>query len=92
MPVGVNVDNFREAETARMFDSFLALTGGVNRWFHYRTPTPVDNQPVIGMNRDTLYSTAVVDISQGATLTMPETRGRYMSVMAVNGDRYINRV
>jgi len=67
MPVTVDVDNFLQAETARMFDSFLALTGGVNEWFRYRSPTPVESQPVIRMNRDTLYSTAVVDVSRRAT-------------------------
>ena len=30
MAVTVSVDSFLEAETARMFDSFLALTGGVS--------------------------------------------------------------
>lgn len=43
----VNVDNFRAAETARMFDSFLSMAGGVNAWAHFRAPTPVDTQPVI---------------------------------------------
>ena len=65
----VNVDNFRAAETARLFDESLRLMGGVNRWFHYRNPTGVENQPVIRMNRDTLYSAAIVDISQGASVT-----------------------
>ncbi len=44
----VNVDNFRAAETACMFDGMLAMTSGVNRWFHYRAPTPVEAQPVMG--------------------------------------------
>jgi hypothetical protein len=92
MSTRVNVDNFREAETARMFDNILAITGGVNRWFHYRLPTPVERQPVIRMNRDTLYSGAVVDLGAGARLTLPEAGGRYLSVMAVNGEHYINRV
>lgn len=92
MSVHVNVDTFRRAETARMYDSILALTGGVNRWMHYRAPTPVENQPVIRMNRDTLYSTAVVDISGGARVTIPESAGRYLSVMVVNEEHYINRV
>lgn len=92
MAVPVNVDNFRAAETARMFGDFIALAGGVNRWAHFRAPTPVESQPVIRMNRDTLYSTAVVDIRQGATLTVPDTGGRYLSVMAVNGEHYVNRV
>jgi hypothetical protein len=92
LAVPVNVENFVKAETARMFDGLLAMVGGVNRWFHFRGPTPLDAQTVIRMNRDTLYSSAIVDISEGATLTLPEAGGRYMTVMAVNEDHYINRV
>jgi hypothetical protein len=38
------------------------------------------------MNRDNLYSGAIVDISTRATLTIPDTGRRYMSVMIVNQD------
>jgi hypothetical protein len=75
-----------------MFDNQLAMAGGVNEWFHYRAPTPVDAQPVIRMNRDTLYSGAIVDISQGATVTLPEAGGRYLTMMVINEEHYINRV
>lgn len=88
----VNVDNFVRAETDRMFASVAGLSGGTNRWFHNRVPTPLDQQTVIRMNRDTLYSGAVVDISQGATLTVPDGGNRYVSVMVVNEDQYINRI
>jgi hypothetical protein len=88
----VNVENFARAETAAQFDRMLPLMGGVNQWFHFRTPTPLDKQSVIRMNRDTLYSAAIVDISQGATLTLPDAGDRYLSVMVVNEDHYINRV
>jgi len=88
----VNVDNFVRAETARMFDDVVALAGGVNRWYHYREPTPLDRQPVIRMNRDTLYSGAIVDISLGAELTLPDSGDRYMTVMVVNEDHYDNAV
>ncbi len=91
MSVSVNVDNFVRAETDRMF-SLTAAAGGVNRLQHLRAPTPVENQPVIRMNRDTLYSSAIVDISEGATLTIPDGGDRYLSVMVVNQDHYINRV
>ncbi len=90
--IPVNVDNFVRAETARMFDDILKQTGGVNQWVHYREPTPIDRQPVIRMNRDTLYSSAVVDISEGAELTLPDSQGRYMTVMVVNEEHYINAV
>jgi hypothetical protein len=88
----VNVDNFVRAETERMFGAILKQSGGVNQWMHFREPTPLDNQPVIRQNRDTLYSASVVDISQGATLTIPEIGRRYVSVMVVNQDHYINAV
>jgi hypothetical protein len=88
----VNVDNYVRAETATMFDNQLAMSGGVNQWIHFRVPTPVDQQPVIRMNRDTLYSGAVVDISGGGTVTLPDAEGRYMTLMVINEDHYINRV
>jgi hypothetical protein len=92
MSVPVNVENFPRAESDRMFASFAAEAGGVNLMHHHRAPTPVEHQPVIRMNRDTLYSAAVVDISEGATLAIPDGGHRYVSVMVVNQDHYINRV
>ena len=56
------------------------------------SPHSIDDQTVIRMNRDTLYSGALVDISQGATLTLPDAGDRYLSVMIVNNDHYINEV
>lgn len=92
MTIRVDVDNFIQAETARMFDGTLGITGGTNRWAHFRAPTPLDAQSVIRMNRDTLYSGMIADISGGATLTLPEASGRYMTVMAVNQNHHVNRV
>jgi hypothetical protein len=92
MAVHVNVDNFRAAETARMCDGFVQMAGGVNAWAHFRAPTPVEHQPVIRMNRDTLYSIAVVDLSEGATVSLPDAGDRYVSAMVVNAEHYINQV
>ena len=91
-PVTVNTDNYVHAETAAQFDRFLKLSGGINKWAHNRVPTPLDKQNVIRMNRDTLYSFAIVDISKGATLTLPDPGKRYMSVMVVNEGEFINKV
>ena len=91
-PVVVNVDNFVRAETSGQFDRILQMTEGINQFVHLRGPTPLDKQNVIRMNRDTLYSAAIVDISNGATLTVPDAGGRYLSIMVVNEDHYINRV
>jgi hypothetical protein len=91
-PTRVTIDNFVRAETARMFTAMIGNAGGVNRWGHNRGPTPLDQQTVIRMNRDTLYSFAIVDLAEGATITMPDGGGRYASLMIVNEDHYINRV
>ena len=92
MPIAVGVDNFVRAETDRMFAALQADAGGVNVLRHNREPTSIEGQTVIRMNRDTLYSFAVVDISEGATLTVPDSGDRYLSVMVVNEDHYINRL
>ncbi len=88
----VAFDNFVRVESARMFTGVTATAGGSNVWAHNRTPTPIDQQTIIRMNRDTLYSAAIIDVSQGATVTIPDAGDRYISVMFVNEDHYINLV
>jgi hypothetical protein len=90
--ITVGVDNFVRAETDRMFAALQTDAGGVNVFRHNREPTSIEGQTVIRMNRDTLYSFAIVDISEGATITVPDSGGRYLSVMVVNQDHYINRL
>jgi hypothetical protein len=90
--IPVTLDNFNRAATDIELDKYVTLAGGVNKFYHFREPTPVENQPTIRMNRDTLYSTVVVDISEGATLTLPDVGERYMAAMVVNQDHYINEV
>lgn len=90
--VVVNTDNFVRAETAAQFDRMIDMAGEVNKLTHVRQATPLDQQNVIRMNRDTLYSFAIVNISKGATLVMPDAGTRYMSAMIVNEDHYINKV
>lgn len=88
----VTVENFARVESERMFAGIAASAGATNVWNHFRVPTPVDQQTVIRMNRDTLYSAAIIDVSAGATITVPDAGERYISVMFVNQDHYINRV
>jgi hypothetical protein len=90
--IKVTEDNFVRAESNRMLVGIQLQAGGVNVWKHNRAPAALDEQTVIRMNRDTLYSMAVTNISDGATLTVPDAGDRYMTVMVVNQDHYINRV
>lgn len=88
----VTLDTFVRAETARMMHDLQAAAGGPNRWHHTRVPTPLDKQTVVRMNRDTLYSLAVVDLAAGVELVVPDAGGRYLSVMAVTEEHHIERV
>lgn len=92
MAIHVNTDNFVRAETDRMFADLQRDAGGVNRFLHSREPAAIDKQTVIRMNRDTLYSIAIVDVSQGASLTIPDHGDRYVSAMIVNEDHYVNAI
>jgi hypothetical protein len=90
--IPVTVDTFVRAETDRMFTDLAASAGGINRWEHRRAPADVDDQLVVRLNRDTLYSFAIVDLDQGATFTLPHAGERYVSVMVVNQDHHIDRI
>lgn len=91
-PITVDVDNFARVESDTMITRMLPIVGGLGVFHHDRQLAPLDQQPVIRQNRDTLYSIAVVDISEGATLTLPDCGDRYLSAMVINQDHYINRV
>jgi hypothetical protein len=49
----------------------------------------VNNQITIRGNRDTLYSFGVWDLTSPITITLPETGGRYQSLMIVSQDHSI---
>jgi hypothetical protein len=83
----VNVANFARAETDVAIKKVYDIVG-LGTWLHFRAPTPIDQQKVIRMNRDTLYSSAVLDLSEPATVIMPETNGRYQSLHVINQDHY----
>lgn len=86
-PVEVTVTNFVRAET----DHYMARSvaqAGIGRLVHARTPTTVEQQDVIRMNRDTIYSFAIFDLTQPVTITMPEAGGRFQSMQVINQDHY----
>jgi hypothetical protein len=85
-PVPVTPDNFVRAETDLYFGNAVK-DGGVGKFFHHRTPTSIDQQSVIRMNRDTLYSAAVFDLDAGpVTITLPAAGKRFMSMQVINED------
>lgn len=86
----VTPENYIRAETDRNFQNIYGLSGNkINQLFHFRQPTPLDKQTVVRMNKDTLYSAAIVDTEGGATITLPKAdKGRYMSILVIDNDHY----
>jgi hypothetical protein len=83
----VTVANFVRAESDNMIRANMKQMGvKIGSLNHLRQPTTADNQPVIRMNQDTLYSSTVLDLSKPVKLTLPEAEGRYMSMRVVNQD------
>lgn len=87
--VPVTVDNFVRAET----DNYLATNAteaGLGKLSHRREPASIDNQTVIRLNRDTLYSFGVFDLAAGpVTVTLPDAGKRFMSLEIINEDHYV---
>jgi len=84
----VTVDNFIRAETDLYFGT-VVRKGGFGKFEHNREPTSINQQTVIRMNRDTLYSAAVFDLDAGpVTITMPDAGKRFMSAQVIDEEEY----
>ena len=81
----VTVDNFVRAETDMTLDRYVKQ-GAFGKFLHLRMPTPIDQQNVIRMNRDTLYSFAVLDLNEPATIVKPDSKDRYQLLVVINQD------
>jgi len=91
--IPVNVDNFVRAESDTYIGNLAKESGGLAKFHHRREPASIDDQTVIRLNRDTLYSSAVFDLDAGpVTVTLPDAGTRFMSLMAVSQDHYTTTV
>lgn len=91
----VTPDNFTRAESDAYFAK-LAGDGsgpGFATFLHFRELAALDNQIVIRINRDTLYSAAVVDLDAApVTITLPDAGDRFMSLQLIDEDHYVHDV
>jgi hypothetical protein len=89
----VTLDNFVRAESDMYFAAFAKESGGIGKFSHRREVASIDNQTVVRLNRDTLYSSAVFDLDAGpVTVTLPDMGSRFMSMMVVSQDHYVPSV
>lgn len=88
----VTVDNFKRAESDFYMGNFVK-EAGLGKLSHRREPARIDNQTVIRLNRDTLYSSGVFDLDAGpVTITMPDPGKRFMSLQVISEDHYVPAV
>ena len=85
----VTAGNYVRAESDIQMKGYIASYNILGNFHHNRDPYDVDNQITIRGNRDTLYSFGVFDLRSPVTITLPETEGRYQSLMIVNQDHSI---
>ncbi len=84
----VNVLNYTRAETDMQFRSYAAKAGGVGKFLRLREPYSVVDQTTIRGNRDTLYSVGVFDLASPVSIVMPDSRGRFQSLLVIDQDEY----
>ncbi len=86
-PILVDRSNYQEAEVSRNFNRWAA-NGANNKLMHMTDVTPTGPAPTVRMNRDSLYSAAILDTSTGnASVALPEG-DLYQSVLMVDTEGY----
>jgi hypothetical protein len=91
-PLPVNVSNFARAETD-MYMGKAVKDGAFGQLRHRREPAAIDQQDVVRMNRDTLYSNGVFDLEAGPiTITLPDPGQRFLSLQVLNQNQYTTEV
>lgn len=90
----VTDENYSLAETDGVMAGYVKKiaaatnTDGVGVLMHYREGADPKDRTIMRINFDTIYSWAIVDLTEPATLTMPETGGRYQSAWIISEDGY----
>ena len=80
----VTQENFPTAYSNIRMGMIVERAGGVNKFIEMPTPSSdPKEQPVVRMNRDTHYSSVVLDVSKDAFITIPQT-DRYSSIQIID--------
>ncbi len=90
----VTQETYGLAETQVIFTGYVKKiaaatdTNGVGVFWHARKGADPKDRTIPRINFDTIYSWSIVDLKEDATLTMPETDGRYQSAWVVSEEHY----
>ncbi len=87
----LTTQNYATAETQSLFAgpyiSMIAketCSDGMGVLMHEREPSDPSHRAFARVNYDTLYSWVLLDLTSPATISMPETNGRYQSAQVLN--------
>lgn len=90
--VPVTAENYVQADVDVTFTNIVREVGS-NKFRHDRSLIPLDKQPAVTMNRDTIYSFGIFYAPKGTTITLPKSKDdRYQSAMILQTDHYIDQV
>jgi hypothetical protein len=86
----VTRENYPTVETSRQFAIQINNAGGINKLNRFDGVAKLDDQPIIRLNQETVYTMGVVDVSKGATVTIPDAGDRFISTTFVDSDHYVH--
>ena len=90
----VTDENYGQAESEIIIADYVKRiagatgTNGMGQWLHSREGADPKDRTVMRINFDTVYSFLILDLTEPATLTMPETDGRYQSAWVITDEHY----
>lgn len=90
----VTPENYALAETQGIIEGYVKKiakatnSNGVGVFMHNKEAADPKDRTIMRINFDTFYSFSVLDLSNEATLIMPETNGRYQSAWVISEEHY----
>lgn len=88
----ITPENYALAESQIIFsqykDDIAAATGTDGMGVFMTVTFELDQRTIVRVNYDTIYTFALLDITEPATLVMPETDGRYQSAWLITEEHY----
>jgi hypothetical protein len=86
------VYNFVRAETDTQMKGYSTAPFTCGQFTHGRKVYDVNNQVTLSGSRDTVYSFGIFDLSKSdLTIAMPDSRGKYMTLMPTSRDHDVYR-
>ncbi|WOH38625.1 DUF1214 domain-containing protein [Thalassotalea fonticola] len=85
----VTEDNFVRAASDIQMQNYIKRFSNLGRFHHNRWMYDLNNQVSKRVNLDTIYSFAIVDLNSPVEITMPDTNGKYQSLMVVSQEHSI---